>query len=131
MDINLYVSAMEYGIIKLDPLCDIPGWALASDFVSITKTADELSIVADIACVPRGVDMDAGWRMLKIDSVLDFSLVGIIAGISSYLAEASISIFVISTYNTDYILIKKENLDKAVHILKANRYGIKIEGDAL
>ncbi len=131
MEINLTVTDGLYGIIKLPPDATIPQWALEAAFSSITRTNDELSIVADIACVPSDVDTDAGWRMLKIDGVLDFSLVGIIARISSYLAEASISVFVISTYNTDYILIKKENLDKAVHTLKENGYGIINEGDAL
>ena len=131
MQINLTVTDGLYSISKLPPDAIIPQWALDSAFSSITKTGDELSVVASSECTPIDMDADTGWRALKIEGVLDFSLTGIIAGISSRLAEASISVFVISTYNTDYVLIKKENLDKAVHTLKENGYGIQNEGDAL
>ena len=131
MEINLTVTDGLYSIIKLPPEAAIPQWALESAFFSITKTGDELSVVAESGCAPKGLDADAGWRTLKIEGVLDFSLVGVIAGISSVLAENNISVFVVSTYNTDYILIKKDNLDKAVRALKECGYGIQNEGDAL
>jgi hypothetical protein len=131
MEINLTVEDGLYSIVKLPPEAIIPQWALESAFFSITKTSDELSVAAESACVPKGMDADEGWRALKIDGVLDFSLTGIISSISSLLAENNVSVFVVSTYNTDYILIKKENLYKAVRALKASGYGVQDEGDAL
>ena len=131
MEINLTVTDGLYGIIKLPPDAIIPQWALEAAFSSITRTNDELSIVAGSQCIPKDLDADAVWRVIYVNGVLDFSLTGIIAQISSVLAKNSISVFVISTYNTDYILIKQNNLDKAVHTLKENGYGIQNEGDAL
>lgn len=97
-----------------------------SEFLSITRTADELSIVSDENSVPKNIsNMTNGWRALKVDNgPLDFSLIGILSSILNLLAQAEISIFSISTFNTDYILIKEENLTNAVQALK-EQYIIK------
>lgn len=94
---------------------------LKQPFVFIGKTDDELSLVCQEDCVPDDfLAIERGWRGVKIEGVLDFSLVGILAGISNILAEHHISLFAISTFNTDYILIKEEKLQQTVAILGAH-----------
>ena len=107
-----------YSICRLDPQADTPSWVLAGDFLSITRTKNELSLVCSQERVPHGVECDKGWRCIMVRGPLDFSLVGILASLTSSLAEADVSIFAISTYETDYLLVKGENLRRAVLKLK-------------
>ncbi len=95
------------------------------DFLFVGKTDEELSVV----CVEEKVyksayAVDKGWKALRIKEVLDFSLVGILYKISKILAENNIGIFAVSTYNTDYILVKEENINKASEKLDENGYKI-------
>lgn len=103
----------KFGICKLDTQATVPLWALKASFFSITRTNDELSIVVTEQVIPADVQAEKGWRALKVEGVLDFSLTGILYSIAKPLAEAQISIFAISTFNTDYILIKEQNLERA------------------
>lgn len=89
---------------------------------SITQTAEELSIVCDSWSAISGTDQEPGWRALKVVGPLDFALIGILAGISGALGKAGISIFAISTFDTDYILVKEKRLDDAVQALKEAGY---------
>lgn len=95
----------------------IPLWATQGEFFSICKTNEELSIVCDESNVPIEVDRELGWRALKVQGPLDFSLTGILASIATPLSEANIPIFAISTFNTDYVLVKEANLAKALGVL--------------
>lgn len=98
---------------------------LASDFTFFAKTDEELSLVCPIENVPENTSArEDGWRVFRITGVLDFSLIGILAGISSLLAEAGVGIFAISTYNTDYILVKEENIPPAEAALKNAGYNM-------
>ncbi len=106
-----------FGVCRLEPDQSIPDWVNGSGFYSVTKTADELSIVCNQAAVPDGVLCESDWRALKVEGPLDFSLVGILASISALLAAQQISIFAISTYDTDYILVKDKHVEKAVRAL--------------
>ena len=92
------------------------------DFYSITKTDEELSIVVDENVDISSDIVEENWIAIKIVGTLDFSLIGILSKISTILAQAKISIFAISTYNTDYILVKSDKLENAVEILKQNEY---------
>ncbi len=104
----------------MDPSSPIPSWAInGAGFFSITKTSDELSVVCPEEKVPRDVKVEGGWRCLKVEGPLDFGLTGILASLAQPLAEAKISIFSLSTYDTDYIMIKKNNLQKAIEVLGA------------
>ena len=95
-------------------------------FCFLSKTDEELSLVCRTACVPAGaIRRDDGWRMFRIQGVLDFSLIGILAEISGVLAAQQIGIFAISTYNTDYILTKTENYENALRLLEAEGYTIQ------
>ena len=89
----------------------------------LSKTQDEISLVCKTEDVPYNTtERDDGWKGFYIDGVLDFSLIGILSKISRILAENKIGIFAVSTYNTDYILVKKENYDNAIKALKEAGY---------
>lgn len=107
-----------YSVCKLNPNSNIPIWINKNEFYSITKTEDELSILCSQKDIPEEIQCEKDWKILKIDSKLDFSMVGVISQISKLLAENNISIFVISTFDTDYICIKEKDLLKSVEILK-------------
>lgn len=97
---------------------DYSGVDLDNEFVFIGKTDDELSLVCCTEHVPQNVtDRDDGWKMMRIQGVLDFSLIGILSKIATALADNKIGIFAISTFNTDYILVKTENYEKALKVL--------------
>jgi len=96
------------------------------EFVFLSKTSDEISLVCETNCVPSNIiAVEHGWKALKISGILDFGMVGVIAKISKLLAESEIAVFVISTYNTDYILLKTESFDNGVKVLMHNGYVIK------
>ena len=100
------------------PGFEAPEWAWNSGgFSSITHTADELSVVCAESAVPQGVQCERGWRAFKIEGPLDFALVGILASVAVPLAEAGVSIFAISTYETDYIMVKEKDVESAVRAL--------------
>ena len=104
----------------------VPDWIYDSEFYSVTRTQDELSIIcknSDIAAGPD-VKLDKLWRILKITGPLDLFLIGIIADISSRLKESKIPIFIISTFDTDYILVKDHDLDKTITVLKDSGHKI-------
>lgn len=103
---------------------------LNREFYFIGKTDEELSLVCRTEETPSNTtERDDGWRGFRIEGVLDFSLIGILSKLSSILAQNSIGIFAVSTYNTDYILVKKENFDKALSVLA--EAGYKIEDGTL
>lgn len=92
-------------------------------FVSLTQTRDEISLVCPTKDVPENcIKREDGWACVKIAGTLDFSLIGILARISGILADNGISIFAVSTFNTDYILLKKEKVSRAIVVLRENGY---------
>ena len=115
----------EYSVYKFDPEYGINGNILTNDFISITRTKDELSIIVQKYELNGFLEVENGWKIFKINGILNFSLVGILSKISTILANENISIFVMSTFNTDYIMVKKENIKNAIEILKKNNYEIK------
>lgn len=124
MKLQLSVLSYSLGVCRLDKKDSIPQWAFNSDFFSLTKTQEELSIVCREDIIPTHIKFEGYWRALKVEGPLDFSLIGILASISSILASANISIFAISTFDTDYILLKEDNLNKALEVLSNNSYEI-------
>lgn len=114
----------KYGVCRLNKTELIPEWAKDSDFFSITKTSDELSIVCFEDNIPNDIKCEKDWRVLKIEGPLDFSLIGILASISTVLAQKGISIFAISTYDTDYILVKNKDIDRTIDSLIKERYEV-------
>ena len=98
---------------------------LDNEYVFIGKTDEEKSLVCIAENVPKSViERDDGWKAFRIQGVLDFSLIGILSKISGLLAENKIGIFAVSTFNTDYILTKKENYEKALSVLEDTGYKV-------
>ena len=125
---NLIILKKRYSIYKFKSDCVLPGWVYLSDFYSITKTKDELSVIAiPPDSISEKITCSKDWRILKVDGPLDFSLIGIIADISIILKEKKISIFTISTYDTDYILVKQNKLNIGIKALKDKKYTISLE----
>lgn len=113
----------ELSICKLASVRDID---LSSEFFFMGKTDEEISLVCRTQDVPEGcTHRDDGWKGFHIQGILDFSLIGILSEISGILASSRIGIFAVSTYNTDYILVKEENYGKALDVLRDAGYVIK------
>ena len=100
-----------------------------SEFFSMTKTPEEFSVVCHEAAIPLSSEIycERDWKVLKVAGPLDFSLIGILSNISTLLQKASISLFVVSTYNTDYILIKASNVTQAISALRQGGHIITFE----
>ena len=124
--VALRLSVLEdhFAICRLEHDSELPGWATEAGFSSITCTPDELSIVCRQENVPDGATREDGWRALGIEGPLDFSLVGILASVAAPLAEAGISVFAISTYDTDYVLVREEALGTAVAVLRESGHRV-------
>ncbi len=119
MKLILSILSEKFGICHLSKNSHIPDWVLENNnFTSITRTADELSIVCPQIKIPGGVMAEKDWRAFKVKGPLGFSLTGIVASLSRPLAKAKISILYISTYETDYLLVEEKNLVKTRKILE-------------
>src|SRR5262249_4512688 len=101
---ELIVMEPRLAVCKLAEDDEVPGWAVGAGFFSITRTADELSVVCPEELVPEGVKVERGWRALRVAGVIDFSVVGVLAELTAPLARAGVGVFAISTFNTDYLL---------------------------
>jgi hypothetical protein len=121
----LCVLPGRLAICRLPPDAPLPALPSSTDFWSATRTEDELTIVLPEEAVAAGWRAENGWRCFKVLGPLGFGLTGILASLSTSLAEAGVPIFAISTYNTDYILVKEENLQKAKQALVANGHIVK------
>lgn len=120
---ELKIIDQNFAVCKVKDLSQVN---YAEEFCFIGKTDEELSLVCSTESVPENAtECDKGWRAFRIQGVLDFSLIGILSKISGILADNKIGIFAVSTYNTDYILTKEENFEKAIEILAQNGYDIK------
>ena len=117
---KLQVLPYDLTVCKVPSLADID---TDTGFFFIGKTDEEISLVCRTEDTPADTtDREDGWRGFRIAGILDFSLTGILAKISGVLAEKEIGIFAVSTYNTDYVLVKKENLGRAMEALSAAGY---------
>lgn len=114
---NLTILAQPIAVCRLHPNEGIPSWFPKDGFTAIVRTPEELSLVCGDIYVPSHVIVEKGWRILKVQGLLEFSQVGVLAAIASPLAQAGISIFVISTYDTDYILVKETSLRLTINVL--------------
>jgi hypothetical protein len=114
----------RYAVCRLAPEADLPDWAgpaKSMGLLSITRSSDELSIVIAEEHVPDRVRAERGFRALKVIGPLPFDLVGLLARLASALADAGIPIFVISTFETDFILVPQARLDDATDALQSSR----------
>ncbi|MEP7286733.1 MAG: ACT domain-containing protein [Chloroflexota bacterium] len=116
--LTLSILPETFAVCRLAKDTVVPEWASSGELVSITRTRDELSIICPNANVPKGIQAETNWRCFKIAGPIDFALIGILAALVTPLAHAGISIFAISTYDTDYLMVRSESLDHAIHVLK-------------
>ena len=127
MSLRLSILPGRLAVCRLAPSEAAPAWAAGADFFSITRTPEELSVVCLEAQVPDGVRAEKGWRGLRVEGPLDFALIGILAGLAGALAQAGISLFALSTFDTDYLLVREPDLPEAVKALE--RAGYVVEGN--
>ena len=119
---ELKVLEHQLTVCKVAAVQDID---MGCDFYFLGKTDEEVSLVCKTEDAPtRALERDDGWRGFRIQGVLDFSLIGILSKLSSILAESGIGIFAVSTYNTDYILVKEEDFERALEALESDGYSI-------
>jgi len=111
-------------VCRLDPADQVPAWASSGSFTSVTRTAEELSVVCGEDVVPGGVKCEKGWRCLRIRGPLAFLDTGVLSCLAAPLARAGISIFVVSTYDTDNILVKEERHGTAQAVLLSEGHTI-------
>lgn len=128
--LTLNLLSQTFAIARLAPNDPIPSWALGGAFTSVTRTRDELSIVCEEGLLPPGHISESGRRALMVQGPLDFSLTGILSALSGALAQAGVSIFAISTYDTDYILVREEDLERAAEALRDAGCTLQLAEDA-
>lgn len=114
---ELHLLPGGFAVARLDPKAEIPAWARRGDLTSITWTRDELSVLCLEAGVPSDVQAQRGFRCLRVAGPLAFNEVGVLQSLAAPLAEAGVSIFVLSTYDTDYLLLPAEDLEVGVAAL--------------
>lgn len=121
---TLVVLSGTYAVCRLDRDASVPGWAARGRFSSVTRTAAELSVVCPEPDVPEGVRKEGGWSLLMLRGPLDFSLTGVVASMTVPLAREGIGIFVLSTFDTDYLLVKSALLHRAIEAWKAEGHSV-------
>lgn len=116
LDLSLLPS--RYAICRLSPDANVPDWVWPGAFSSATRTREELSLICEESRVPPGFRAERSRRALRVHGPLDFALTGIIASLSAPLAAAGISIFVVSTFDTDYLLVHESTLEESILALE-------------
>jgi hypothetical protein len=117
LTLTLTLLPQTFAVCRLDPAEPVPSWAMSGDLCSVTRTPTELSVMCPQASAPAGVQAEADWRCFAVAGPLDFSLTGILASLAEPLAAAGIAIFALSTYETDYLLVKGRQIAHAVEVL--------------
>ena len=123
--LTVVVYAEIYAVCRLDALVAVPEWAKGAEFISITRTAIELSIVCQEDTLPAEISAERNRRLMRIEGPLAFSLTGVLASVTAPLARAEISIFAVSTYETDYLLVSDKDLQKATEVLEAAGHPVR------
>ena len=108
----------SYAVVRLHPGAELPEWVDKGPFRSVTRTEHEVSVVCRDHDVPEGESVDRGWTLLEVMGPLDFSLSGVVASLVTPLAEADVPIFVISTFESDYVLVRSADLARAADALE-------------
>ena len=123
--LSLILLEGNFAICRLAPNADVPSWVGDGPFVSITRTSDELSIVCGQESVPDDVRCDRVWRCLRVAGTLDLSLVGVLASLLNPLAKAGLCVFALSTFDTDFLLIKEQELPTAIKLLREAGHSLR------
>lgn len=125
--LTLKLLPAEMAVARLPATAPLPAWATTGDLFAIIRTPDELSIVQTSEAVPRHVLSERDWRCLQVVGPLDFGLVGILSSLLEPLAAAGVSVFVFSTYDTDYLMVKTSQLGRTLTTLQAAGMSIQQE----
>jgi hypothetical protein len=115
--LDLALLPGTFAVVRLAAGAAVPAWAWEGAVTSITRTPDELSIVCEADGVPGNVQAERGWRAMRVAGTIDFALTGILASVLSPLASAQVSIFAVSTFDTDYVLVREAALERALAAL--------------
>lgn len=115
---NLEIVTGLYAIVRLEPNVEVPGWATGGTFTSVTRTGDELSLLCEQKKVPAGIKAERNFRCLKVKGPLAFSETGVLASLAEPIANAEVSLFALSTYETDYLFVKNEQIEAAIKALQ-------------
>jgi len=126
MQLTLDLLNSSFAVARLPHDSPIPAPLPEAEFFSVTRTSDELSVITPEGQSPVGATVEDGWRALKIAGPLDFSELGILAALATTLAETQVSIFAVSTYDTDYVLCKKESLSNAIDALRDAGHTVRV-----
>jgi uncharacterized protein len=121
--VRIAILPLRLAVCRLAPEATLPSWVRGS-FTSVTRTADELSVVCDEDAVPADVQVERGWRVMKVEGPIPFEMTGVAAALVGPLAEARISVFLLATFDTDYLLLKDEVCETAVAILRGHGHDI-------
>jgi hypothetical protein len=122
---SLLLLEGTFGICRLDKNASVPEWAFRSEFFSVARTPDELSIVGLQACIPEGVDCDLGWKCLKVESPFEFDLSGMVSTIAALIAERKIDMFIVATQDSDYIMVREHDFAQAVGAISQAGYSVR------
>ena len=122
---NFTLLPNTFAIVRMGPADKLPRWATGGPLLSVTRTESELSIVCREAVVPAGTHADRGWQCLRVEGAMPLTAVGVAAEFTSILAKAGISVFVIATFDTDYVLVKGDKIDAAMKALKSGGHTVR------
>lgn len=123
--LTITVHPDRYAICRLEAGAPLPAWAGGGDFLSVTRTAQELSVVCTDSMVPESAHAERSRRLLQIEGTLAFTLIGVLASVAAPLAAAEISVFAVSTYDTDYLLVSEKDLPRAQEVLEAAGHTVR------
>lgn len=118
MPLTFSVLGETFAVSRLEPDAAVPAWGLGGAFFTVSRSADELSVLCEASRVPDNVRSEGGWRALKLHGPFDFALTGVLASVLAPLADAGVGIFAVSTFDTDYVLVKDERLGDALAALQ-------------
>ncbi|GIV58387.1 MAG: amino acid-binding protein [Rhodothermaceae bacterium] len=122
--LRLQFLTTRLAVCRLDPHAPVPSWATGA-FVAIIRTNEELSVVCEEDAVPEGTRCEPGWRAFRVAGTLDFGLTGVLARLTAPLAEAGIPVFALSTFDTDYVLVRTHHVTEAVRALRVAGFTVE------
>jgi len=125
--LSLKLLRERMAVCRFEPSAPLPDWIDRPGFYSITRTVEELSVVCGEERVPSGTESETGWRCFQLLGPFSFSEIGIISSLTRLLAKSGVSVFVISTFDTDYLMVKEKHLSKAINSLTAQGHQVITE----
>lgn len=115
---QLLVLPDRYAMCRLEPGAPFPPWPFAGDLFAVVRTSEELSVLCPEEAVPPGTRCEPGWRCLRVAGTLEFGTIGVLAALTAPLVQAGVSVLAVSTFDTDYLLVKQGQLESALAALR-------------